>query len=60
MWLARMPMIFAIAMIGGCGGDFCRIASPIYPGEDDQMTEATMRQVVQHNETGEKLCRWKP
>lgn len=37
---------------------FCRIARPIYFDPDDKLTSQTLLSVIQHDETGAKLCGW--
>lgn len=36
----------------------CNWVKPIYISKDDAMTVETARQVLEHNETGAKLCGW--
>lgn len=62
MSMRLILMICATGLTAGCEirGDFCDIASPILPSRDDVLTEGTTRQIVAHNETGERLCRWRP
>ena len=43
---------------GPARGSFCDIAKPIYFQPDDQMTLATERAIIKHNEVGAALCRW--
>lgn len=38
--------------------EFCTTALPIYIGKDDKITDATARQILQHNKTGRRLCKW--
>lgn len=38
--------------------DYCATAKPIYVGKDDQFTDTTAREILEHNLTGQKLCGW--
>lgn len=38
----------------------CQWVKPIYPNKADVLTDKTTKQIVDHNETGEKRCGWKP
>jgi len=38
--------------------DFCATAKAIYVGKDDVITDATAREILEHNLTGQKLCGW--
>lgn len=51
--------------ISGCATnpifkDDCDWAQPILPSRSDVLTPETKRQILAHNEAGEKLCGWKP
>jgi hypothetical protein len=39
---------------------FCQIAQPIYMDPADKLAGATWLAIVNHDETGERLCGWKP
>lgn len=39
---------------------FCTAGHPIYLSKEDKLTKETTRAIVGHNETGKKLCGWKP
>jgi len=58
-------MLVAI-LLGGCNGgpatgvDVCGPWRPIYLSTSDQLTQATGRQILAHNEIGERLCGWQP
>lgn len=45
----------------GCaksGSDsFCAVAKPVWIADADVLTDVTARQVLEHNETWERLCR---
>lgn len=56
-------IIIAALILAGCtttGGDFCLLASPIRPSASDVLTEGTARQILTFNETGARVCAWKP
>lgn len=38
--------------------DYCATAQPIYVGRDDVIGDATAREILEHNLTGQKLCGW--
>jgi hypothetical protein len=40
--------------------DDCDWAKPIRPSRSDVLTDGTKRQILAHNEAGQKLCGWKP
>lgn len=40
--------------------DYCTPWRPIYPSEQDVLTDGTARQIRDHDLTGAKLCGWKP
>ncbi|AFB84052.1 Rz-like spanin [Hafnia phage Enc34] len=37
---------------------FCAVATAIYIGEDDTLSDETARQILIHDEIGERLCGW--
>ena len=47
-------------LLSGCGkgGNANSGFAPIYVSKDDQFTDATARQILQHNETGAELLGW--
>lgn len=57
-------LISIAAILGGCAttssGDFCDTARTIRASKDDRLSRETKRQIVAHNEFGEKACGWKP
>lgn len=55
-------MLFLTACGAGYRSNFCALESPIYLTLDDLQTWDRKRkeQVLIHNETGERLCGWKP
>ena len=38
--------------------DYCATAKPIYIGKADVFTDATAKEILEHNETGRNLCGW--
>ena len=51
----------SLILSAGCatvGGDLCRVSQPILISEEDHLTMETARQILVHNETGERLCGW--
>ena len=39
--------------------DFCATAKPIFISRTDEISDATAREILAHNLTGQKLCGWK-
>lgn len=37
---------------------FCAVALPIYVAEEDQFTDKTADQILEHNLIGQRLCKW--
>jgi hypothetical protein len=59
-------LILAVALLlAGCAtspvplGLPCSVG-PLYVSKDDVLTRRTKESILLVNETGEKLCRWKP
>ena len=65
---ARLILIGALTLAcGGCAApqtrtvtDYCTPWRPIYISKQDVLTDPTARAILQHDETGAKLCGWKP
>lgn len=38
--------------------DYCATAKPIYISKTDVISDATAREILEHNLTGQKLCGW--
>ena len=61
-----IALTLTIALTAGCATDPRRIrddcdwAEPIRPSRGDVLTDATLAQIVAHNEIGERLCGWRP
>ena len=57
---------FMMAMLQSCSNrtgqspinDYCMLAKPIYISSGDQLTDPTARQILDHDQTGHKLCNW--
>ena len=67
--MLRLPALLSVivALLAGCATDdlrpgqmVCDWAAPIRPSRADQLTDGTARQILAHNETGAKLCGWRP
>lgn len=66
-----MALLLSSFVMTGCGTilnnddapakaapDFCATASPIYIAKADQISDATAREILNHNLIGRKLCGW--
>ena len=62
MKLTRKLMLpFLGIWLNGCvTSDPCGWAAPIRPALADDLTTGTARQILAHNETGARVCGWKP
>lgn len=64
MKFGGMLMLLAI-LLSGCvdgsarGLDVCAPWKPIFVSAADQLTDGTAREIVAHNEVGERLCGWR-
>lgn len=64
--MKTVAIILLAALLNGCAisgnapDSFCAVAQPIYTSCDDQFTESTALQVLDHNDVGEQQCGWKP
>lgn len=60
------PALLGIMSLSACSGhallsaDGCDWTQPIRPSVADQLTTATARQILVHNETGAVICGWQP
>lgn len=54
--------LVALAACASPKGSFCAIATPLRPsaGTLAAMSDAEIRDMLQHNETGRRLCKWSP
>lgn len=61
-----MLLIASAGWLAGCGTntfvlpDTCDWAEPIWPSQADVFSDDTARQILTHNETGARLCGWRP
>jgi hypothetical protein len=59
-------LILSAGLTAGCaidpGGLYeeCDWAAPIQPSRQDVLSDATLTQIVAHNEVGARLCGWRP
>ncbi len=60
MLLRLAPMILLAACATDGGGDFCMVARPIYVEQTDTFAADTARAILAHNETGARICGWRP
>ena len=63
--MGYVSLIAALVMLAGCTtatGTFCDIAHPIRLSQKTiaAMSDAEVKEVLIHNRTGAKLCRWRP
>jgi uncharacterized lipoprotein YajG len=58
--LKTVFLAIGMAMLCGCSAKSgsAEAFSPIYISKDDQITDATARQILQHNELGRELHIW--
>lgn len=57
MLLVLASLSFASACASGPADSYCAVAVPIFVDAADVLTTETVRQIVAHNETWERLCR---
>lgn len=57
LWLVSL-MLLASCGSGGAGIDACGPWRPILVSRADTLTDGTARQILAHNDTGARLCRW--
>ena len=60
--MQRLTLLFAVILVGGCVQSDCDWAKPIRPttGDLGVVSPGLAREVLAHNQTGAKLCGWKP
>jgi len=56
--LASLTLLTACAGGGAETKGFCATAKPIMVSRSDILTDGTARQILAHNEYGEKVCAW--
>lgn len=66
MLLRTMCVGLGLALLTGCATagpgteGTCTAFRPIYVSRADQLTEETAQQLLTHNETGVRVCGWRP
>lgn len=65
MKLGKRPLVALLLglNVSGCAVSspppaFCAVAVPIYVAEEDQFTDKTADQILEHNLVGQRLCKW--
>lgn len=60
--VVTLVLLMALAACQTGKGSFCAIAEPIRPSAAAlaSMTDAEVRKTLEHNETGARLCGWRP
>lgn len=60
-----LAMLLLIALLASCKtgqeikpSNGCEWVKPIFPSRDDQLTDGTARQILDHDETGKQICGW--
>lgn len=53
-------IVFLMVLLAGCSSNVGQesVFSPIYVSKDDQFTDETARQILEHNELGANLFGW--
>ena len=64
-FLTQIVLILSAGLTAGCKDlrpllSECDWADPIRPSLNDRFTDATLGQIVAHNELGEQICGWEP
>ncbi len=59
----RWAPLLAVVLLTGCaktgaGIDACGPWKPIYVSKQDTFTDETAKQILAHNLTGQKVCKW--
>lgn len=57
----------SLMLVTGCASgtatepapEACLLFKPIRPSSQDELTEGTVRQLLEHNETGAAICGWR-
>lgn len=58
--LALALLLTGCAEIGPATEGSCAAFRPIYVSRADALTDGTAEQILVHNETGARLCQWRP
>ena len=58
----KAMLLCAATLVSGCVPNDCDWASPIRPTENDRVviSNGLARDILTHNETGSKVCGWRP
>ena len=55
--LALMLLSLDACGTSGPADSYCAVARPIYLTKDDRLSEPTLRAIVSHDQTWERVCR---
>jgi len=55
--LLALPLMCSCASGQEISHDYCQIAQPIYVSHQDVFTDETARQILNHDETWETICK---
>lgn len=65
--LRAIPLLMLALVCAGCAApqvrtvtDYCTPWRAIYSSQQDVLTDVTARAILAHDQTGAKLCGWKP
>lgn len=61
--LILTPLLASCATSGGLAtkpSNGCEWVRPIMVSKQDQLTDGTARQILDHDQTGAQICGWKP
>lgn len=60
-----LAMLIPPLLLAGCAtgpatepNNGCEWLKPIYPSQDDVLTDGTARQILDHDEAGAQICGW--
>lgn len=57
-----MTVCLAALLLTGCATsgavtNYCDISKPVYISKQDVLTDGTAKQILQHNETWQRICK---
>jgi hypothetical protein len=52
-----MALLLTGCATSGAGINYCDLAGPVFISKQDQLTDETARQLLQHNETWKRNCK---